>query len=463
MEKILNSLDLTTEFSKNLVDSRGAIFVGSGISSASGVPSWLNLLKSMAKTRLGIDITGDDHLPLVAQYIVNHANGNRGPLIQCFRELLTRQFTQNAYHAALARTNVSTLWTTNYDTLLEDTFRRNFHVQVKSTDDSIARSVASSGIELIKMHGCIEHSTHDGIVATQEDYENFFENRPATAQRLSQDLLEKSFLFIGYSYGDSNINNILVEARRLGRTATRQHFIVLRRVQDDDNQKRHEKQARQDLWLRDLARVGIESCQIDRHEELQTILDRIALGSRGNTVFVTGAHGRVEEENSTISPAHLGKLLADDPSVVLLDGQSAGTSRAVVSAYLEHCIARGADIINRLRVFPNPYAANSKFSNDASLLPILQDWRSPLLRQANVVVVYNGGMGTKAEVETAKKLGCQIIPVPEIAGDLPSQLLEHDHEIRNALQSIDPSYLEKATRCNVCAVDVQKCIGAMLR
>lgn len=250
MEEHLNPSDLIAEFSKSLVHGRGAIFVGSGISTASKVPSWSDLLRPMAKTRLGIDIVAEDPLPLIAQYIVNHANGNRGPLIQHFRESLSRQFTGNAYHAALARTNVSTLWTTNYDTLLEDSFRRNFHVHVKSTDDAIVRSVASSGVEVIKMHGCIEHSTHDSIVATQEDYEDFFDRRPATAQRLSQDLLEKSLLFIGYSYGDSNINNILVEARRLGRAATRQHHIVLRRVQDADDSRRQAKQARQDLWLR---------------------------------------------------------------------------------------------------------------------------------------------------------------------------------------------------------------------
>ncbi len=416
----MKSADLACEFSKRLSSGRGAIFVGSGISAASRAPSWAGLLTEMARTRLDLEISEHDSLPLIAQYIVNQANGNRGPLVQHFREALSKRFPQNSYHMALSRTNVNKLWTTNYDTLLEDAFRRNFHVTVKSTDDMISRSIAAAEIEVIKMHGCIEQSQHEDLVVTQEDYEEFFVRRPATAQRLRQDLLERSFLFIGYSYGDSNIQNILVEARRLGKKATRQHFIVLPRIHNEDEEERKAKQARQDLWLGDLARIGIESCQIQEYSELSGILDDIALGSRGDTVFITGSHSRINDGKCELE--RVGELLAEQKGLVLLDGQSAGTSRHVVSAYLESCIRKSEDIIRRLRVFSNPYAANPNFSNDRSLLPILMEWRSPLLRSAQIVVVYDGGMGTEEEVRVARELGCRILPVPEKKGDLPHPL-----------------------------------------
>lgn len=456
----MNSENLSREFSKSLTVGRGAIFVGSGISAASGVPSWPDLLREMAQTRLNLRLSPGDHLPSVAQYIVNQANGNRGPLVQRFHEALSKQFPENAYQTALSYTNVSCLWTTNYDTLLEDAFRRHFHVSVKATDDSIARGVSTSDIEVIKMHGCIEHSMQDDIVATQEDYEDFFARRPATAQRLRQDLLEKSFLFIGYSCGDSNINNILVEARRLGRRATRQHFIVVCRCDDKDKETRLAKQARQDLWLGDLARVGIEHCQIDRYEELQKILDSVALGSRGSTVFVTGSHSRPEADSEC--PRQLGELLAKERGLVLLDGQSAGTSRFVVSAYLERCIDQREDILIRLRVFSNPYSANPLFSNDTNLIPILQKLRFPLLRAAQVVVVFDGGIGTEAEVKVAQELRCRIVPVPENQGDLPSRLLASDRQIQNLLSSVDASYLEKAKKCQVTAEDIISCVRSAL-
>lgn len=121
----------------------------------------------------------------------------------------------------LARTNVKCLWTTNYDTLLEQAFRAHFKVTVRASDESISRGGRVPDIEVIKMHGCIEHSGAKDLVVTQEDYDDFFENRPATAHRLRQDLIDRQFLFLGYSYADSNIRNIVVEARRLGKQALR--------------------------------------------------------------------------------------------------------------------------------------------------------------------------------------------------------------------------------------------------
>ena len=105
----MQTQDLVHEFSNQLAAGFGAIFVGSGISSASSVPSWLALLEGMARSRLSLKIDSEDNLPLVAQYIVNQANGNRGPSTQYFKEELTKGYALNGYHTALARANVTTL------------------------------------------------------------------------------------------------------------------------------------------------------------------------------------------------------------------------------------------------------------------------------------------------------------------------------------------------------------------
>lgn len=449
--------DLVQEFSKQLASGCGSIFVGSGISCESNVPSWLNLLKNMAQTRVGLEIGSEDNLPLIAQHIVNQASGNRGPLVQHFSRELTKNYCPNPYHAALARMNVSSLWTTNYDSLLEDSFRQHFKVNVTASDDAVVRNVDNFQIEVVKVHGCIKISPHDDLVVTEEDYENFFVKRPAIARKLSQELLDKSFLFIGYSYEDPNISNILIEARRLARNATRQHYIILKRVSGDDKIKRKAKQKQQNLWLKDLERVGILACQIDDFTELQNILDDIAVKSRGNTIFVTGSHDR---EKSTQHLQQLGKLLAQKKDIVLIDGQSSGTSRFVVSSYLEECIDQKIDTLNRLRVFHNPYAANPNFSNKKSLLATLKEWRFPLLRSTQIMVVYNGGMGTEAEIEVAEELGCMIIPVPQRKEDLPFRLLKKNKNIKKL---VGKDYRRKALSLKVKPKDVMKCIQNVMK
>jgi hypothetical protein len=413
----------------------------------------------MAETRLGIQLNPDDDLPLIAQHIVNRTN-NRAPLIDHFRNVLQKPYAHNAYHAILAKTNVKCLWTTNYDTLLEEAFRSHFKVTVRASDESISRGGRVSDIEVIKMHGCIEQSGANDLVVTQEDYDDFFEQRPATAHRLRQDLVDRQFLFVGYSYADSNIRNIVVEARRLGKRALRQHYIVLRRAKGRTEEETAAKQARQDLWLSDLSRVGIAACQIDDFSELESILQGIALRSRGQTVFVTGSHER-DVTDPTSHPRSVGKLLAEKEGLLLLDGQSTGTGQDVTSAYMETCLRNQVDILPRLRLFSNPYAANPRFSNDRALLPALREWRAPLMRSAQVVIVYHGGMGTEAEVELAKDVGCRILPVPEREGDLPSRLLE-DSRIGAALEAWDPAYVDRARRRCVSPEDVSACVMKML-
>lgn len=320
---MLQPREVINEFSKALVEGHGAVFVGAGISTPSGVLGWADLLKGMAETRLGIQLNPDDDLPLIAQHIVNRTN-NRASLISHFRDVLQKTYALNGYHAILAKTNVKCLWTTNYDTLLEEAFRSHSKVTVRASDESISRGGRGSDIEVVKMHGCIDQSAANDLVVTQEDYDDFFEQRPATAHRLRQDLVDRQFLFIGYSYADSNIRNIVVEARRLGKRALRPHYIVLRRVKDGKKKEIAAKQARQDLWLSDLSRVGIAACQIDDYSELESILQGIALRSRGQTVFVTGSHERGVTD-PTNHPRSVGKLLAQKKGLVLIDGQSTGT------------------------------------------------------------------------------------------------------------------------------------------
>ncbi|UXC18825.1 SIR2 family protein [Comamonas squillarum] len=458
---MLQPNDVINEFSKALVEGRGAVFVGAGISTPSGVPGWADLLRDIARKRLDIDLNPNDDLPLIAQHIVNSTN-NRGPLIAHFRDVLQKTFPHNKYHAMLAKANIKCLWTTNYDTLLEDTFRTHYKVVVHASDESISRGGRDKDIEVIKMHGCIELSESNDLVATQEDYDDFFENRPATAHRLRQDLIDRQFLFLGYGYGDSNIRNIVVEARRLGKQALRQHYIVVRRIRDKDARPEEiaAKQARQNLWLRDLSRVGISACQIDEYTELEEILQRISLRSRGQTVFVTGSHER-DDATKESHPRRLGELLAEKQGLVLLDGQSSGTGREVTSAYMETCLHKRIDILPRLRLFSNPYAANPSLSNDMTLLSVLREWRSPLLRSAQVVVVYDGRMGTEAEVKLAKDVGCRIIPVPESPDGLPTRLLE-DPVISQPLEALDPDYARKAREGYVSPEDVVECLMKML-
>ncbi len=434
--------DVSRDMGRALQRGEGAYFIGSGISAASGLPDWLELMQEVAAP-LGLNITRKDDLALMAQHCVNADAGNRGPLIGRLKRALSRRPRRaNPYHTAISRTNVRTLWTTNFDTLIEQALAPA-RLGVRANDADLTGGTGDVDLELLKIHGCIDRSSSEELVLTREDYEEFPARRPALAQRLRNDLLHRSLLFLGYSYSDPNIATILVEARRLAKKATREHFLVTRR------EKEKESRRRQELWLLDLRRVGIRSALIDDFKELEKLVGQLALGSRGRSVFITGAHTADDAKAAAV-----GRLLAHSPDVVLLDGQSEGIGRTAANAFGTACVRAHTDIRDRIRYFPNPYAFNPAFANDDAFLGQLKQWRASLLRATHTMVVFDGRKGTKAEVEVARTLGCTIVPVPGAQDGLAAHLLK-DAGIRNALS---PRYVSAASTKRPSAEDVVDCI-----
>ncbi|MFP2906145.1 SIR2 family protein [Pyxidicoccus sp. 3LFB2] len=434
--------DVVRDMGRALQRGDGAYFLGSGISVPSGLPDWLKLMQEVAGP-LGLDITAKDDLALMAQHCVNADAGNRGALIgRLKRALSSRPRRGNPYHVAISRTNIRTLWSTNFDTLLEQALAPS-RLGVRANDADLTSGTGDFDLELLKIHGCIDRSAPHQLVLTREDYEEFPAQRPALAQRLRNDLLHRSLLFAGYSYNDPNIATILVEARRLAAKSTREHFLVTRWEKDAEDRKR------QELWLLDLRRVGIRAALINDFKELESLLNRLALASRGKSVFITGSHTAGDTK-----AADIGGLLAGTHEVLFLDGQSEGVGRAAANAFGTACIKVHTDIRDRIRYFPNPYAFNPKFSNDVSLLGPLKQWRASLMRAAHTVVVFDGGMGTDAEVELARSLGCIIVPVPNAPDGTAARLLR-DAKIQEALP---PDYVASAKVRSPAAEEVVDCV-----
>ncbi|WP_319404262.1 SIR2 family protein [uncultured Anaeromusa sp.] len=459
----MNKETLIDRVAEALKSECGAIFVGSGISHKSTKVDWFKLLEPSTRE---LDITIDnenDDLPLIAQYLVNQSSGNRGPLINQISKAFNKKFFINEYHKVLSTMKLSTIWTTNYDMLLEEAFLE-FLVDVKVNDDSMSRNLNGSKVEIIKMHGCISRSHHDEITITQEDYEDFLVKKPAISQRLCNDLLKKSFLFIGYSCRDPNIKNIMVLARRLCKKSTQEHYLILKKV--TDGAKCKEKARRQELWCNDLKRFGISTLLIDEYDELEDILVSISQRSRGKTVYITGSHEGKNFEGLEIART-LGGELAKTEEIILFSGQSSGIGANVVSAFTEQCILNKIDVNCRMRIFPNPYAANPKFSNDFSLLPELKKYRAKLLNSTQVLVVFSGGKGTEAEVEVALNRNCKIIPaitrIEDYQNDVMIQIISNESIMEN-IKMADGEYYNKIVR-NVCmsSEDIYNCVMKLIK
>ena len=68
------------EVSKKVLAGNCDLFVGSGISRESKMPSWEELLEPLAE-ELDIKLTKEDELPMIAQYVVNNNSGNKNIIL----------------------------------------------------------------------------------------------------------------------------------------------------------------------------------------------------------------------------------------------------------------------------------------------------------------------------------------------------------------------------------------------
>jgi SIR2-like domain len=439
---------LVNGFARAAFEGNAAFFLGAGISRPSGLVGWSDLLRPLAQ-ELGLDLGDHDDLPAIAQYYINRSSGNRGPLVQHLRHYLARRVDPSVYHREVARSSVGTIWTTNYDQIMEAALAGLKH-RVRVRESDMVELTEPGTVELIKAHGSFNVSRSDELIIATEDYEDFAYKRPAVAARLRGDLLQKSFLFLGYGYGDPNIQTALVEARRLAERATLPHWMLTTAC----SPKNQQEVLRQELWRADLARIGIRCALMKDYASIEAIVSRIARMSRGPTLYVTGSHTSDDPR-----AADVGRLLADPkrPRAILLDGQSTGVSRTVLSQFQTSCIEQRVDLNERLKFFPNPYAANPRFSNDPSLLPLLKQWRGTMLRKANSALVFDGGMGTEAEAEIALELGCRIIPAPQSRTSCAYRLLDNP-TVAHDLNHRCPGYITAAKDFTLSAEAIVDCV-----
>lgn len=193
----------------SIIQNRCVPFVGSGFSKNSNIPDgmrmldWTELGKAFAKEMQGFSFTNP--LEAISAYEYTYY---RPAMVEKMKELLlTGLVKPGGTHKAFCQLQFDIVCTTNFDHLLED----EYHLLVRPCNPIISEaqlSVAPSKNELtlLKIHGDIYHP--DRIVATEEDYDKFLISNPLLATYLSNLLITRTPLFIGYSLDDPDFRQI---------------------------------------------------------------------------------------------------------------------------------------------------------------------------------------------------------------------------------------------------------------
>ncbi len=278
------------KFVKELTEENAAIFAGAGLSVAAGIVDWKNLLSPIAR-QLGLDIDQEHDLVSLAQYHCNERSGNRHELNQRLINEFSSGHTITENHRILARLPIRTFWTTNHDRLIEKALEDTGKIaDVKYTVKQLALTKAKRDAVVYKMHGDVEHP--DDAVLTKDDYEKYHFERQPFVTAISGDMVSKTFLFIGFSFTDPNLDYILSRIRVTFTTSQREHYCIFKKRQraPSESEDAYRYAAlKQEFAIKDLKRFNITTLLVDDYSDITAILRAIEDRYRQKTVLISGS------------------------------------------------------------------------------------------------------------------------------------------------------------------------------
>ncbi len=203
---------------KDISRGRCLPFIGAGFSknadlpAGMSMPDWAELTGTLARDAGTSKGLGP---PMVAQRY--EEKYGRVQLIEAIRdELHADKARPGLAHRAFARLPFDTVYTTNFDLLLEHAYGQEGRpLRSLAGEQQIPFHAGQTAASTVKMHGDLRHEEH--VIITQNDYNNFLTRYPVIATHLSAMLITRTPLFIGYSLSDPDFDSIRNVVRsRLG-------------------------------------------------------------------------------------------------------------------------------------------------------------------------------------------------------------------------------------------------------
>ena len=145
-------------------------------------------------------------------------------------------------HRSITNVSWASIYTTNYDTLVEQAYHEKLSTRRQeprpvyqfSTDYNIHNN---ANVHILKLHGSIDqiHHKENVLVLTTKDVTDTHTVRMTMLSNIPRLLLDYYWLFIGYSFTDGVLRQLLAEVRKSNRDSMpRASFALLPKVTDED-------------------------------------------------------------------------------------------------------------------------------------------------------------------------------------------------------------------------------------
>lgn len=392
MSDCCSKQEFIRDYSSAIKNASAALFVGSGLSRDAKAYDWKSLLREVAND-INLDVDEEKHdLISLAQYYVNSKKRTKlnEAISKCFKGVVK----PSKNHLLLASMPIFSYWTTNYDRLIENAFSElNISTMVITDDDSLKKFTDGKDVIIRKLHGDVDNPSN--CVITKHDYEEFAYKHEILLAQLKGEMCAKNFLFLGYSFSDTDINHILTRIRLFYKgESPKRHFCLMKEASDDDEYGKF----KQGHIIRDLIEYGIHTVLVRDYSEITGMLEKMRHCVYEKNVYISGAY----EEDSLNASEYARRisrwLISEGYRIYTGYGKNLGAD--IVSGGFEGCIINDQNTAAKkfnenVFLFPFPYKQDMPEDERKAFYTQL---RKNALLNTHITIVING---TKTENRSA--------------------------------------------------------------
>ena len=452
LDKLIDNTEQDIEhflniYSQQVLNGDASLFLGSGISRDSGFPSWSTLLEPCAK-ELGIPIDEKTNLYSIAQYYVNKNKDSE--LRRQFGDAINRYMPESELLNLLLEIPYNSIWTTNYDKLIEKRLEKNFvGCNVITSDKDLANVNKGSKINIYKMNGDVSNT--ESMVITKNDYEHYAQKHPLLLTFLKRELVSSTFLFAGYSFSDSLVLDCLSSLKEfLGDSGNCHYAIML----VNDKVTAETLYFFEDMHLR----YNVK-CLALRKNDIPVLVKRLINKIREKKVFISGAYDTISDCEVTfadkLSNELVKKLFDNQFRISTGVGKHLGT---FITGYAHQYLAehRVTNPSYHLSMRPFPFHLNLDKEEKIRYRKIMQADCSAaifMFGQSKTTELEGGysttghySKGVYMEYKLAKEAGLMIIPIGSTGYEseiIWNEVKSNINEFYYLSKKIDKLYNEK--------------------
>ncbi|WP_342275861.1 SIR2 family protein [Spiroplasma endosymbiont of Nebria brevicollis] len=382
MLDVIKKDDFIKRYSKMILQNKVAVFLGAGINVEVGLPTWIDLLRDIFED-LKLEVKENIDLALIAQFYINE-KGSERELLNIISEKINLQNKKPGKNlTSLTRLPIQQFWTTNYDDLLEKALN-NENKKYDSIYNKKQFYTACRKYSIFKIHGDILNKEY--LVFSKDSYDLYEKDRKFFWDKLSMELINKNFLFIGTSMEDTNLNLILSKVNmNVNKEDKSEHFIFLKDI------KEHQKFERMFLQhkIKDLkTRFNIKTVLLEDYSELSEIFNSINSLILRKNIFISGAAYSYKEFDNEINSKTFLYNLANElckKQKKIISGFGLGVSDLIISGAVDYSKDNGTNLEEILDVWPFPQQSKKHDINQ-----IWNDYRNKIIEKSGVIIFVFG-------------------------------------------------------------------------